>query len=276
MSSSSIEHAHLERAGGRRPYGSEVGLGELFGTDDAARRYASARPPVHPEVVRLAERLGLPDQVEVALDVGCGAGLSTLPILGRARRCLAVDPAPAMVRHVAEVAAGALGLVARAEALPLPAASVDLVTAAGSLDFVDDPDGAVDEISRVLAPAGMVLVYDFTTGRRLRRGPDLGPWFGEVLHRWPRPPRSARPVDRRVLERAGLVVEHHAFEVDVALSCRAYVDYLLTESFLVAAVGRGEDRVDLERWLTSTVPWPPGDDEAEVVFEGYLLVARPR
>jgi SAM-dependent methyltransferase len=255
-----------------------VDPGDLFGTDSAARGYASARPPAHLVVVdRATERFGLPSMVDVALDVGCGAGLSTRPLVDRARRCLAVDPVPAMVERVAAAAPGALGVVGRAEALPVPDASVDLVTAAGSLDFVDDLGAAAAELTRVLAPGGVALVYDFTTGRQLRAGPDLAPWFAEVLRRWPRPRRTTPPVDAAALAAAGLAVEHHPFEVDAAMTRQSYVDYLLTESFVTAAVGRGEDRAEIDRWLTSTVPWAAAEGlTADVVFEGYLLVGRDR
>jgi SAM-dependent methyltransferase len=260
----------------RAPYGSAVAAGERFGSDDAARGYASARPPVHPEVVHLAAELtGLPAQVDVALDIGCGAGLSTRPLVHRARRCLAVDPAPAMVRFVADVAPGAVGVVARAEALPVPDRSVDLATAAGSLDFVGDLGAAARELRRVLAPGGVALVYDFTTGRRLRAGPDLDPWFAEVLRRWPRPPRVRPPLGAQALADAGFAVDRQTFEVDVVMTRAAYVDYLLTESFLSAALARGDDRDDIARSLTSTVPWPVVDGTAvDVVFDGYLLVGR--
>ncbi len=160
--------------------------GELFGTDDAARGYASARPPVHPVVVRLAAQLiALPELVDVALDVGCGAGLST-----RRSSIGPSIPCRPWCSGSATVAPGALGVVGRAEALPVADASVDLVTAAGSLDFVDDLDAAVAEIARVLAPGGVALVYDFTTGGCLRARPR--PWFAEVLRAGPAPATARR------------------------------------------------------------------------------------
>lgn len=164
----------------RRPYGSNVAWGELFGTEDAARGYASARPAVHPLVVQLAvERFGLPPRVDVALDVGCGAGLSTRPLVHRARRCVALDPVSAMVRRIPAVAPGALALVGRAEALPSADASVDLVAAAGSLDFVDDLGSAAAEIARVLAPGGGI-------GIAFNERDTREPWVAELskLIRW--------------------------------------------------------------------------------------------
>ena len=57
-----------------------------------------------------------------------------------------------------------------AEAIPLGDRSVDLITAAGSLNYVD-LDVLLPEAARVLMPDGVLVVYDFSAGRSFRPQP---------------------------------------------------------------------------------------------------------
>jgi arsenite methyltransferase len=66
---------------------------------------------------------------------------------------LRANAATAGVGHL-EVMAG------NAEALPLPAASVDVVTSNGVLNLVPDKPRAIAEIARVLRPGGRVQLAD--------------------------------------------------------------------------------------------------------------------
>ena len=74
-----------------------------FGTDEMAAGYASSRPPVHPRVMRA----GLPHNgshraLSRALDMGCGAGVSTRALEGLARECVGLEPAEAMLHLAAK------------------------------------------------------------------------------------------------------------------------------------------------------------------------------
>jgi SAM-dependent methyltransferase len=109
-----------------------------FGTDDMAAGYATSRPPVHPRVIEQAYRqLGRTRPFERALDVGCGAGVSTKALGGFAKSCIGLEPAEAMLKWVATIAPSADFVVGAAEAIPLYDRSVDLITAAGSLNYAN-------------------------------------------------------------------------------------------------------------------------------------------
>jgi ubiquinone/menaquinone biosynthesis C-methylase UbiE len=107
-----------------------------FGTDEMAAGYANSRPPVHPRILERV-RPHLPAPVRRALDVGCGAGLSTRALHGIAEHRIGMDPAEPMLQWTAAVAPGAKFIVGAAEALPFANGSVDLITAAGSLNYVN-------------------------------------------------------------------------------------------------------------------------------------------
>lgn len=247
---------------------------DWFATPEAAAGYASARPAVHPRVLDLAwARHGIEPLVQVGLDVGCGAGLSTRSLADRVVTCLAFDPSTAMVQHARATLPHVALVTARAEAVPFLSHSVDMATAAGSLDFVDDLPLALAELLRLLRPGGHLLVYDFGTGRVLRDGPDLGPWFADLLRTYPRPMRRESPPAEVFIDAGFASVDTWPFTVHVSMSRDAYVAYLMTETNVGAAIADGVHPGEVSAWLTRTIPWPEDDRFHDLIIEGHVLTA---
>ncbi len=110
------------------------------------------------------------------LDIGCGTGevsRAALESLGGNARVVAIDPALAMVlcarrSGIAGVVVGAL------PGLPFADASFDGALSAFVMSHVDDPEGAIGEIARVVRPGG---------------GIGLSAWYpadDEVFREWAR------------------------------------------------------------------------------------------
>jgi SAM-dependent methyltransferase len=100
------------------------------------------------------------------LDVGCGGGgfLAHVAALGAA--VAGVDPAPGMVAVARRTVPAADVRDGDAERLPWPAASFDVVTAFNALQFADDPEAALAELSRVAVPGGRVAVANWAEDAR--------------------------------------------------------------------------------------------------------------
>ncbi|HEX2310631.1 MAG TPA: class I SAM-dependent methyltransferase, partial [Vicinamibacterales bacterium] len=202
----------------------------LYGTDRLAAGYAFARPPVHRQIVaRLAASDVLAGRViRRALDVGCGAGLSTAALTQVAQTIVGMDRARAMLAHHAAVAPGAFFVAGRGEELPFATRSFDLVTAAGSLNYTDR-QRALAEIGRVLATAGMLAIYDFAPGRRSSTADGLDRWFHTFERRYPYP--SGYGMDVRALDfaSAGLQLAcFEPFEIALPLTAEEYIAYVLS------------------------------------------------
>jgi SAM-dependent methyltransferase len=112
---------------------------------------------------------------EVALDVGCGAGIDTLlaaRIVGPGGRVIGLDMTPVMVertrRHAAE--AGLDNVEVREglmESLPLADGSVDVVVSNGVLNLSTRKSRALAEMLRVLRAGGRLALADLVVTQAL-------------------------------------------------------------------------------------------------------------
>jgi SAM-dependent methyltransferase len=179
-----------------------------------------------------------------------------------------------MLIHRRAVAPGASFVAAVAERMPFAAASFDIVTAAGSLNYVDLA-AFLPELARVLTERGVMVVYDFSAGRRLRDDDRLEAWYGEFARRYP--PKPGYEMDVRALgyERAGLGLEAFTpFEVAVPMTWQAYVAYVMSETGVELAVARGVPEAEIGNWCEATLAGVLGDEPRDVLFDAYVAYVR--
>ena len=121
--------------------------------DGAAEVYDRGRPSFPPEAVeKLVEVLGIGPGVRV-LDLAAGTGKLTRMLAPTGAELVAVEPLDGMRARLEASLPGVRALEGTAEAIPLPDASVDAVTAAQAFHWFDGK-AALSEIHRVLAPGG--------------------------------------------------------------------------------------------------------------------------
>lgn len=125
----------------------------------AVESFAGVGNPFACEVIRRGDTV---------LDVGSGSGTDVLvarDLVGEEGRVIGLDMTPRMREKLCAIASEA-GLEnvdvldGQAEEIPLPDASVNVVTSNGVLNLVPDKEAAIREIHRVLRPGGRVQVAD--------------------------------------------------------------------------------------------------------------------
>jgi ubiquinone/menaquinone biosynthesis C-methylase UbiE len=204
--------------------------------DDQATRFdaRAGLPAEAAEAVarELAALVGLADG-QTVLDVGCGTGAVTLPLLRRPIRYVGFDRSPAML-EVFRARAAEAGLAAELHAgdgnarWPAEDASVDVVFSARALHHLD-PAHTAAEVRRVMRGSGGWLV----TGR-VRRPPDS-------------PKSVMRRQMRRMLEAEGFAGRSHEAGAEAVFAA------------LEAEGGRRVEPRVAARW---TVPHRPADSIA--------------
>ncbi|CAN5671527.1 hypothetical protein BH24ACT5_BH24ACT5_08090 [soil metagenome] len=134
----------------------------LIATMDATSRWDATR------ALRAWERVQLHlTEGERLLDVGCGLGDAALTLgedLGAVGEVVGVDASMAMLTVAQKRSRGAAChvrfSVGDALALEEPDESYDAARSERTLQWVTDPQGAIDELARVLRPAGRISLID--------------------------------------------------------------------------------------------------------------------
>ncbi len=117
--------------------------------------------PWTPELLKRAT----PQTGERVLDVACGTGIiarHVAPLIGEEGQVTALDFSPAMLAVARSLPAPKGATISWHEgsalALPFPAAAFDLVLCQQGLQFFPDRPAALQEMRRVLAPGGRVVL----------------------------------------------------------------------------------------------------------------------
>ena len=163
----------------------------------AADVYERGRPSYPAEAIDWL----IPARARRVADVGAGTGKLTRQLRERGLGVIAVEPSAGMREELRRAAPEVPVLAGTAEQIPLADGTVDVVIVAQAWHWVD-PERAVPEVARVLAPGGRLAlmwnrrvedeewVADLSTiiGSRgipgsSRHFPEIGPQFGAVERR---------------------------------------------------------------------------------------------
>ncbi|HET6986831.1 MAG TPA: methyltransferase domain-containing protein [Kribbella sp.] len=147
--------------------GGGVEMGGLEFDPEVSRRteamYSTADVVEQRWIVRAALALRAGDRV---LDVGVGPGLLAAEMaeeVGPTGRICGIDISDSMLaiaRTRADVGPGIELEAASVMSIPHPAESFDVVVSTQVFEYVDDVAGALEEVRRVLRPAGRVVLLD--------------------------------------------------------------------------------------------------------------------
>jgi ubiquinone/menaquinone biosynthesis C-methylase UbiE len=221
-----------------------------FVTRSSAQRYATGRPNIHGEAVRrIRAMLSLEEPFVLALDVGCGTGLSTRALKEIANRVIGADLSPEMLA-CASPDERIHYLAASAEALPFPSAVFDLLLTSSAFHWFDRRR-FLSEAERVLKPNGALAFFESGFTGRMEESPEFANWCrSSHLARYPSPLRHPKfgQVDGDL--NGWRVLGEERYEEAVEMTLEQFVSYLLTQSNVIAAVEAGRESLEkAETWL---------------------------
>ena len=249
----------------------------MFERQDAARRYARASRYHHNVVIqRIATQLDICQPFDCALDVACGTGLSCKALKQVAAKIVGADLSAAMLAE-AKRDSRIDYLRCPSEVLPLPDQSFGLLTVSSGLHWFER-NAFLAEAYRILQPRGWLVIYDNFFSANLQGNPGFRPWFvSTYFQRFPTPPRDNRPLDHRSARHAGFqLVKEEKYGNVVYFDRKQLIDYLLTQTNVIAAIERGEATLrDATAYLTAEVrPYFPSAEPQAFDFGGPITYLR--
>ena len=139
---------------------------------------------------------------EAILDAGCGTGVFTLDVLSRDTTVIGLDISLPMLKKASQKARRfcfhmVLGNMLN---LPFPEKSFDRVMSVTALEFIEDAQGAFEELFRVTKRSGCIVVATLNSlspwaARRKRNAKEKQSIFEKAIFRSPDELRSLAPVE---------------------------------------------------------------------------------
>lgn len=247
----------------------------FFTFQRVAEGYAAARPYFHPLIMqKIRDLLGLKGPLSHALDVGCGSGLSTMALRLLADHVSGTDCSAEMIA-VAQAQNTDDRITyhhAPAEQLPFADGTFDLITVCGAINWIDRTR-FLPEARRVLKNQGWMIVYDNTITDQMPHCPAYTRWYhDQFLIHFPKPPRDESPFTPAEADAYGFRLAHSEdYTNEIQWSLDQYVNFMLTQSNLIAAVDMGGHSLSEAReWMMTTLSPLIPDPPATFVFGGYV------
>lgn len=236
-----------------------------------AREYSRSRPGYPPEL--FAHLAALVDRRELAWDCATGSGQAAHGLAPWFRRVVATDVSAAQLEH-ARPEGNVEYRQAAAEASGLDPGSVDLVTVAAALHWLDLP-AFYDEVRRVVRPGGVAAAWTYHVAR-------VEPPFDEVISPFYWEKARAHFSDRVTLvdrlyadvELPGEPLAAPRFHAEARWTLERLFEFVRTWSgvqALLAAEGEGA-LAELERNLTAC--WGDPAVERTLRWPLFLRVSR--
>jgi SAM-dependent methyltransferase len=239
----------------------------------SAEAYATFRP-TYPDAL-IGYLASVAPGRDLAWDCATGNGQAALPLTDWFARVVATDASATQLAH-ARPHPGVEYRLASAAASGLSAASVDLVTVAQALHWLD-LDAFYAETQRVLKPDGVLAAWCYA---RCRVAPDIDPvidWFYQdrVGRYWP-PERVHTETGYRNLPFPFEELPAGRWEMTAALTRAELVGYFGTWS-AVAVARRTEQKDPIPEVVERLAPlWPSDGERRQVTWPLALRIGRAR
>lgn len=243
----------------------------FFSANTVAKGYSKDRPYLHPEIIqRIKSRLNLSEKVEWALDVGCGAGLSTIALKEVAVNIVGVDSSELMI-HSAIKDDNVEYFNYPAEHLPF-SRKFDIITLAGAINWVDRSK-FFSEAKNILSDEGIVIVYDIYILGTMEENSKFEAWYmNEYLKKYPRPPRDESPITNEEAIKYGFGrIDTEDCTSKVKFTSENYIKYMFTQSNITTALNKQEEgHNEIRKWFSSYIDPFFGASEKTLIFGGYI------
>lgn len=223
-----------------------------FDTLSTAERYAKGRPAFHQLVIdRISRTLQLQDKVDRALDIACGTGLSSRPLLNIAKEVHGTDHSEHMLAYARQEPRIHFQQ-ALADNQPFPDHHVDLITVCSAVHWFEI-DAFLEECFRIMKSHACLVLYDNFFLAEMEGEASFQSWVRDkYLIQYPSPPRNnSYDWSPKNLAQHGFDLrETDRYQNPISMTRGQLILYFTTQSNIAAAIEREHTSyAEVEAWL---------------------------
>lgn len=239
-----------------------------------AEGYIKDRPYLHGQVMDMVKhKMNLCSNFKNGMDIGCGAGLSTKALRTICDHVTGTDISSEMIK-AALALYGEEGYnfkTCRAEDIEAKDKSLDIVTAAGSINWIDEHK-LLPLLQNAMTDNGLLLIYDFWITDQMEQNREYTDWwYQEYLPNFPKPKRKENKwTDRDVAEYGFQIFSREEYTTAYEMDKDYFVRFMLLQSNVIAQVEEGGRSLEeVKTWFYDTLSkfWKEG--KKMLIFEGY-------
>ena len=242
-----------------------------------ASRYDLGRPRFHDTLIAsFVQAIGFDGRWARVLDVACGTGHSSQPLLRHADTVIGIDISEEMIRIARARVPQVRFIVGSAEALPDAIGPFDAVFIASGFHWLAK-EAFLASVGKVLTVGGWLVSYDLGAPKVMRNNPAYGGWYtGKYWARYPNPPRAQGTFREFTESSAGMLGSGAEItaETVIDLSPAELCTMITTQSNIHQALSRGIRIEAIDAYLRDAVaPFFAGMTES-FVFSSRIHYAR--
>ena len=237
-----------------------------FAPKDAAERYAKGRPDVHGHSIDLIRSfLRLDRKVDKVLDIACGTGVSTRPLLTIGEEVYGTDVSSEMLFFAPHKDVIRYS-VSPAENQPFENDTFDIITVSSGVHWFDI-DKFLVEARRILKNSSWLILYENYFNSAMEGVEGFREWCTDVyLRQFPNPPRNNKYnwADENLQPKGMHYVTELRSVYSIPFTRKQLALYLTTQSNIIAKVEGGKFTYgEVQTWLNKELtPFFPSDDDA--------------
>lgn len=223
-----------------------------FSPKDAAERYAKGRPDFHLSTINeIKKYLKIHSKIENALDIACGTGLSTKPLLEISNQVYGTDASEEMLKH-APCQNEIKYSKAFAEKQPFNDSFFEIITVSSGVHWFNI-DLFLEESLRLLKKKSWLVIYDnFFTGETNENN-DLKTCYNtNYLSKFPAPARNNEYdwTQINLKSRGFQYNKMYTFKNEVQMNLNELIIYFTTQSNISKIIESNKMTYsEVESWL---------------------------
>jgi ubiquinone/menaquinone biosynthesis C-methylase UbiE len=223
-----------------------------------AERYDTGRPQLHGLALNaFSKEIGLKHKWNRVLDIACGTGHSSVPLLGLSNRVVGIDVSESMIQIAKRNQTDIDFIVSSAERLPSGLGTFNAIFIANGFHWINKQE-LLGSIKDSLSFNGWFVIYGLGAPRTMLGNPNYDNWYkNDYLKRYPKPITLGGSFSQFVSASGGVLSSYSSINIvhNMALSCLELQAMITSQSNIHQALDNGLASIEeIDSYFESVLP----------------------